>query len=1713
MGINHFTFFGTANPLVAPTDVRTRVVSQADSDAIRIEWCGDNSRPPSAYAVIAFPCGIGRGSGGFKKTVLAPEQSLVFDGLKPDVSYVFIVFGVDENGFNGVPSVPSEPISISSSGWTLLEFSQLETVTTNPTLANKQASTGDEPENVGEMLGDLLFMKEYAVEISPEKAMEVEILQLKAQQTRTNMSELSVEAFAALYEESIKNLNQGFFDEVDKINVATTVIMFLSSTFDDTTAERNYLMEFAHPILKSFCQSLGLTFSVVDLRWGVRNEATDDHMTIDVCLGELERCMKSSTAASFVFLSGERYGWRALPNRVLCAELDQILEYIPEGDAKETLRKWYIRDDNKVPPEYILQKISWMREQPIKYNDFWNGAQSVMQDAVRESIAQHPEISPEVRRNWMISVTEREVLSGLFGPSCNMELSTFVLMRTIEGLEHAARSQDAKADVYFTVPDGDRGLLSDLRARVKALTPTSQFKEFSVPWCGGGISFDNEQHCAYIRDLAAAFVAQTQAQVRFGLAKRRPLNAREREVFHHGAFALRRARAFFGRDEVRNAVKALMEAKGPVVRCLHGLSGTGKTSAMSVAAVDAKRRPGCLAVVVFRACGTSAASSGALELMCSVGAQIAEVYGLHHQRYTDFDAQVSEFHRCLSASTANRPLVLFIDSLDQLSDQNHERSDPWRWLPTDSKLMPHTTVVVSVLPDTKYGVFQAIRARLSVEWLLEIGGIGPLEALSVLTQWVANQRRQLQEEQLRSLEHQLREAQSVTMLHLRLIHDRVIKWRSYDAPQTLPSTVAGLIGIIFDDLERLHGKRLVAEIMGLLSASRCGLSEVNLLDLVTGNDDVLGRKGQKGSVLEYHDPPIRRLPPLVFSRLRRDLGDYIVERGENGVVVLNLYHRQFWEAVSSRYYADQETRLRLQRALSDYFSGRLAATFPDRQIETHPLRFPPGEGMEGLGLPNRQKIKELGSALKGSRRHGELAQLLCDLRYIEAVFESGQSYAEDLLVDFSDCLVTLNEDGDGDDMACSEGPAKAQVEAQVTSFVRFVRKWFHALCLQPHLLPGLAANSPSTAVVARSARALQDLRPWVEWRNAPDELDACAQTQSFPQAVACCAFAPSASAFVVGTGDACLVFDVLSSGQLSRFVGHAARVQGTCFSSDGRLVLSGGREPLARIWNASNGEQIRCLGPHLGWVTACAWSCRHDLALTACANTLVHLWDPTEGVAVAVLEGHTGPVSSCRFIGAALWAVSGDEDSAAVVWDLERRGPAARLLAGSPVNCVDASRDGRLLAVAASTGGCTVWAKSVKGSGGGGAWEVHLQLEGHVSEVWACCFSPSGMELATGAADRVGRVFNTATGELLGKIQGHLQWVTSVSWAGRFILTGSCDGSTKLWERDYVRQTGAGAAGALGERPLAGLRIADGGRQLRGLTTGLVEVDMDLATMRIVQERRLAAGKEGKVERKADLSVDGHTWAFSSYDASYTVLRRGAEAALASAVQSVPHRVCNTTVRWHPSDPSRLLVAGHGDALAVMGVQEARAERQWPTKGWAMDASWAPNGRGAAVACEQGTVWVDEDAPGAHRLIGPPALSVCVDNAGQRAAIITMSGGGYQVSPTSCVILGIGVGGGQVVVDDPIVRHAKLQDRNCRWADGDRLVLVATAGTSALGCPAVSVFGAADGVCLARFCSPYASNFACFDVAQGPDGAPMVALADEQGRVFVLSVRNLPWTI
>lgn len=84
------------------------------------------------------------------------------------------------------------------------------------------------------------------------------------------------------------------------INVHVDLQLLLDS-LTDTSLERNSLMTYVYPELQEYCRRVhGVSFQVVDMRWGVRDEATDDHLTTALCLKELESCQRLSIGPNFV---------------------------------------------------------------------------------------------------------------------------------------------------------------------------------------------------------------------------------------------------------------------------------------------------------------------------------------------------------------------------------------------------------------------------------------------------------------------------------------------------------------------------------------------------------------------------------------------------------------------------------------------------------------------------------------------------------------------------------------------------------------------------------------------------------------------------------------------------------------------------------------------------------------------------------------------------------------------------------------------------------------------------------------------------------------------------------------------------------------------------------------------------------------------------------------------------------------------------------------------------------------------------------------------------------------------------------------------------------------------------------------------------------------------------------------------------------------------
>lgn len=77
-------------------------------------------------------------------------------------------------------------------------------------------------------------------------------------------------------------------------------------------------------------------------------------------------------------------------------------------------------------------------------------------------------------------------------------------------------------------------------------------------------------------------------------------------------------------------------------------------------------------------------------------------------------------------------------------------------------------------------------------------------------------------------------------LFLKLSFDQAAKWKSYQniSTLTLEKNVKDSINKLFSDLERMHGKYLVAHALGLITCSKHGLSDAEIDDILSIDDEV-----------------------------------------------------------------------------------------------------------------------------------------------------------------------------------------------------------------------------------------------------------------------------------------------------------------------------------------------------------------------------------------------------------------------------------------------------------------------------------------------------------------------------------------------------------------------------------------------------------------------------------------------------------------------------------------------------------------------------------------------------------------------------------------------------------------------------------------------------------------------------------------------------------
>ena len=623
--------------------------------------------------------------------------------------------------------------------------------------------------------------------------------------------------------------------------------VFVSSTFRDMQEDRDYLVKHIFPQLRKLCESRGVIWCEVDLRWGITDEEAAEGKVLPLCLEEIQRCRPY-----FIGLLGERYGW------------------VPETISEE-----------------LVSIEPWLSEHKTK------------------------------------SVTELEILHGV--------------------LNNPAMSN--RAQFYFRYSGYLREVPEDQRTDFVETDPakTEKLRKLKQRIRHSGLALrenypDPETLGEWVLDdltqlINQEFPPESTPDPLDRQAAEHETFARSRMV---GKVGERQVGCYIARPDYFEQLNAHAMGNGPPLVVL-GESGSGK-SALLANWAEQYRQVHPNEFVLLHFIGATAYSADWAAMLRRILGELIRRFELELEIPDKLDELRAVFANALHMAAARGRMVLVIDALNQLEDR--EGALKLVWLPP---LIPdNVRLLISTLP----GPSQTELEKRNWPTLT----VQPLEI---------EERKQLTVEFLRQYTKTLRDEQiahiagcdqTANPLYLRALLEELRVFGIFERLDEQIEHYLAATGV--DDLyERIlerweqdyeQGRPgLVREAMSLLWASRRGLSEAELLELL-GTEEQQPRRWFPLHLWWSREKPRRLpLPRARWSPLFLAAEQSLVSRAGR----LGFFHDYLRQAVQNKYLITEAARNEAHLRLADYFEARETDV---RRLEELPWQLAQGQSWRRL---------------------------------------------------------------------------------------------------------------------------------------------------------------------------------------------------------------------------------------------------------------------------------------------------------------------------------------------------------------------------------------------------------------------------------------------------------------------------------------------------------------------------------------------------------------------------------------------------------------------------------------------------------------------------------------------------------------------------------------------------------------------------------------------
>eukprot|EP01038_Epipyxis_sp_PR26KG_P005289 gene5289-7351_t len=813
--------------------------------------------------------------------------------------------------------------------------------------------------------------------------------------------------------------------------------------------------------------------------------------------------------------------------------------------------------------------------------------------------------------------------------------------------------------------------------------------------------------------------------------------------------------------------------------CIVSPPGSGKSSIMSklaqLVAEEQAYENRTFRPVIIRFCGSNAASSNSLKLMQSICTQIKFIF-----KRNDLPKEIpSDFFACkllFKSLLRDHGVVLFIDSIDSLSDEYHCRSS-LSFLSGIPAIHDKTKIIISCTSDEKDPITKKVIHWSGCDSYLKFRRVPRIEILKLDNNSNLNSLDKL-DEKYAVLNSVASEVRLIFMSLLENKYNRTVTpgqlkhalskiwnepsafqvyltvrqvsfWKSTDNIANLPlkESVKSLINQIFDELENDCGDVLARSFIGFLTFSRIGLTLSQLQDLLSIDEPTID------AIFPNNKPTIERIPISIILRIVRSLDDLISYR-DNGQLVWN--HRVLKEVAIARYNYKKTV---IHRILGCYFGNFIKLEVRSKRlILAQPLLLlhPVNDIDEYVWYEscnqyiNRSKCAHAAFHLVEGGLISQATAEICNLNNICGYIKCSEGY------NLLSCVLKLMKLAQIDDQLDSS------VTIRITHFMRLLLDIYASQCIDAQQIFSLCANQPLCSIPRAELNDLfYQIQPNFE-------------------------FFLNKRLKVHQWNDNCWIRTVVLGGnihfnaKLLTIKGHVDEIQTVVFSPKGTYLASCSFDKTIRLWNCRTGELTRIIeGIHS--FTSISFSPDGLLLASGAMDGSIRLWDTATGELVgkySTIAGNTVRVIRVRFSQDGQFVTAAYDDKSLLMWNVIRGGNVYQQLEGSLdiINSIDYSQDNKLMVTASKDKFLIVWDTA-------SAKQI-LRYEGHGASVNSARFSCDGSLIASGSDDMTIIIWSVNNGKKLSKLRGHIAAVTAVAFGSHvgILSSGSVDKTIIIWD-------------------------------------------------------------------------------------------------------------------------------------------------------------------------------------------------------------------------------------------------------------------------------------------------------------------------------------------